>query len=583
LQFDAIALPAGTGLAFSLTWLLYLLRSWLICGATAGPSHGVPFAAGLGMVDLLGPLCVSYRLHCLFMNAARKNLPIGIPSFSKIIEGDYYYADKTGLLAKLIAQGGYYFLSRPRRFGKSLLLDTVKEIFEGNQALFTGLAIHDQWDWTHRHPVLRIDFSGDTLAGEEDLNASLHQQLEEYERQFNLPARYQDHRGRLRDLIARLHQQSGQTVVVLVDEYDKPILDNIDQADTALAIRNKLKTLYGVLKGVDAHLRFVMLTGVSKFSKVSLFSGLNNLDDITLDPAWSALCGYTENDVDTLFAPELPGLDREQIRRWYNGYNWGGEAVYNPFDVLLLFKKRTFHTWWFETGTPTFLTKLMAQSGFFTPDLARLCVGSELISSFDVNQITPEALLFQTGYLTIREARQLPSGPWVYTLGYPNLEVEISLNSHLLAAYTGDMRKSNQHRLTLERLLSSNDVPALEALFQAFFASIPYQWYTNNPIADYEGFYASVFYSYFAAQGFDIVLEDCTNHGRIDMTVKLPERIFLFEFKVVELVPEGHALQQLQDKAYADKYRASGLPLVLVGVEFSRLSRNVVRFDVAAA
>ena len=516
------------------------------------------------------------------MTLIRKKLPVGISSLSKIIAGDFYYADKTGLLAQLIAKGSYYFLSRPRRFGKSLLLDTLKELFEGKQNLFTGLQIHDQWDWSCTHPVLRIDFSGDTLSSVDELGATIHQQLEEYERQFDLPARYPDPRGRLRDLIARIHEKTGQTVVVLVDEYDKPILDNIDQAETALAIRGMLKTLYGVLKGVDLHLRFVMLTGVTKFSKVSLFSGLNNLDDITLDPAWSALCGYTQTEVDTVFAAELEGLDKQQMARWYNGYNWTGEAVYNPFDLLLLFTKRSFQTWWFETGTPTFLTKLMAQSGFFTPDLARFSVGSELISSFDVNQITPEALLFQTGYLTIQEARQLPSGPWVYTLGYPNLEVEISLNSHLLAAYTGDMRKSNQHRLQLEELLSRNEVAALGKLFQSFFASIPHQWYTNNPIANYEGFYASVFYSYFAAQGFEIVVEDATNHGRIDMTVKLPQRIFLFEFKVVELVPEGKALQQLKDKAYAEKYRGSGLPVVLVGVEFSRLGRNVVGFEVAA-
>ncbi len=517
------------------------------------------------------------------MNSARKNLPTGVASLNKIIQGNFYYADKTALLAKLIAQGGYYFLSRPRRFGKSLMLDTLKEIFEGNQPLFTNLAIHDQWDWTRRHPVLRIDFSGDTLVGVEELTASVHQQLEGYERQFNLPARYPDHRGRLRDLIERIHESTGQTVVVLIDEYDKPILDNIDQAEIAQAIRSKLKTLYGVLKGVDVHLRFVLLTGVTKFSKVSLFSGLNNLKDITLTPAWSALCGYTEHELETVFAPELPGLDRAQIRRWYNGYNWRGEAVYNPYDLLLLFDTREFQTWWFETGTPTFLTKLMAQIGFFTPDLARFSVGSELISSFDVDQITPEALLFQTGYLTILETRQLPSGPWVYTLGYPNLEVEISLNSHLLAAYTGDMRKSNQHRLQLEKLLTSNDVPALKALFQSFFAGLPYNWFVNNQIADYEGFYASVFYSYFAALGFDMVVEDATNHGRIDMTVKLPDRIFLFEFKVVELLPEGQALQQLKDKAYADKYRGSGLPVVLVGVEFSRTERNVVRFEVESA
>ncbi|WP_338846343.1 ATP-binding protein [Massilia sp. W12] len=515
------------------------------------------------------------------MNQNRKKLPIGISSLSNIISEGFYYADKTGMFANLIQQGKYYFLSRPRRFGKSLMLDSIKEIFECNQALFQGLEIQDQWDWSCPHPVLRIDFSGDTLNSLEDLDASVKQQFDDYERQFALPARYTDHRGRLRDLILRLHQQSGQTVVVLIDEYDKPILDNIEQSELAQAIRNQLKTLYGVLKGLDAHLRFVMLTGVSKFSKVSLFSGLNNLKDITLDPAWSALCGYTEREVETVFAPELEGLEREQIRRWYNGYNWRGEAVYNPFDLLLLFDRREFQTWWFETGTPTFLTRLMAHSGFFTPELARMEVGSELISSFDVDQITPEALLFQTGYLTIRSARQLPSGPWAYTLGYPNLEVEISLNSHLLAAYTGDMRKSNRQRLQLEQMLSRNDLTALQGLFQAFFASIPYHWFVNNPIAEYEGFYASVFYSYFAALGYEIVVEDATNHGRIDMTVKLPERIYLFEFKVVELQPEGAALQQLQARAYADKYRNQGVPIVLVGVEFSRAGRNVLRFETA--
>jgi hypothetical protein len=513
------------------------------------------------------------------MTTARKKLPIGIPSLSKIIQEGCYYADKTGLALQLIEQGSYYFLSRPRRFGKSLLLDTLKEIFEGNETLFHGLDIHPHWDWTRHHPVIRIDFSGDTLESADDLVGTIHQQLEEHERRFDLPARYPDNRGRFRDLIARLHQQSGQQVVVLIDEYDKPILDNISQTEMALSMRGKLKTLYGVLKGMDPHLRFVFLTGVSKFSKVSLFSGLNNLNDITLDPAWSALCGYTDHDVDTIFAPELAGLDREQIRRWYNGYNWRGVSVYNPFDLLLLFAKREFQPWWFETGTPTFLTKLMAQSGFFTPDLAGFKTGAELISSFDVGQITPEALLFQTGYLTIIESRQLASGPWTYTLGYPNLEVEISLNSHLLAAYTGDMRKSNQHRLLLEELLSNNDVTALGELFHAFFAGIPYNWYVNNPIADYEGYYASVFYSYFAALGLDIRVEDATNQGRIDMAVKLPGRIFLFEFKVVELVPDGRALAQLKDKAYADKYRGEGLPIVLVGVEFSRETRNVVRFE----
>ncbi|MEN9866488.1 MAG: hypothetical protein RL748_2078 [Pseudomonadota bacterium] len=509
----------------------------------------------------------------------RQKLPIGIPTLAEIISEGYYYVDKTGMALKLIEQGKYYFLSRPRGFGKSLFLDTLKEIFEGNQALFQGWQIAPHWDWTRRHPVVVIDFSGDTLASAPELQACISQQLEEYERKFGLPARYPDNRGRLRDLLARLHEQSGQTVVVLVDEYDNPILDNIDDQATALAMREQLKTFYGVLKGANVHLRFVMLTGVSKFSKVNLFSGLNNLNDITLDPKWSSICGYTASDVDSVFAPELEGLDREQIRIWYNGYNWRGEAVYNPFDLLLLFDTREFHPWWFATGTPNFLIKLMRQRQFFTPKLAQLRTGAELISTFDVDNIAPEALLFQAGYLTIHHCEQSAAGNWRYTLGYPNREVEVSLNSALLASYTPADGGSTENAIRLEECLLANDVNALRALFQAFFAGIPHNWYANNPIAQYEGYYASVFYSYFAALGFDVRVEDATNHGRIDMTVILPERIFLFEFKVVELLPDGRALQQLKDKAYADKYRAHGLPLVLVGVEFSREARNVVSFE----
>ena len=516
------------------------------------------------------------------MSMLRKKLPIGIQNLSEIILGGHYYVDKTGLALQMIQGGSYYFLSRPRRFGKSLLLDTLKEIFEGNQALFTGLQIHDQWDWSQHFPVIRINFAGAFLKDTQDLARLLHQQLEDHERQFDLPARYPDNRSRFGDLILRLHQKTGQKVVVLVDEYDKPILDKIENTSIAQAMREDLKDLYSVIKGQDAHIRFVFLTGVSKFSKVSLFSGLNNLNDITLDAKYSALCGYTDEDVDTLFAAELPGLDRAEIKRWYNGYNWRGQAVYNPFDLLLLFEKREFRPWWFETGTPTFLIKLMAQQGFFTPELATLNTDETLISTFDVDDISPEALLFQTGYLTIQQAEQLPSGTWAYTLCYPNREVAASLNSALLSQYTDNARKSIQHRQQLEKLLLAHDIDGMKTLFQAFFASIPHQWYDNNPISRYEGYYASVFYSYFAALGYDCRVEDATNHGRIDMAVLLPAQIYLFEFKVVELVPDGRALQQLQDKAYADKYRNHSLPITLIGVEFSRETRNVVGFDFEA-
>jgi hypothetical protein len=404
--------------------------------------------------------------------------------------------------------------------------------------------------------------------------------LEDQQRRLQVVCTHSSLSGRFDQLIQGAYQQTGQWVVVLVDEYDKPILDNLTDRATALAMREGLKNLYSVIKGADASLRLVFLTGVSKFSKVSLFSGLNNLVDITVDARYSAICGYTETDVDTVFAPELSGLDRAEIRRWYNGYNWTGEAVYNPFDLLLLFDKRQFRPWWFETGTPSFLIQLLAERGFFTPQLARLRTGMELMSSFDVERIATEALLFQTGYLTIHKSEEPILGHWIYTLGYPNHEVESSLNSSLLSVYTDDPSTSFAHRLRLLDLLLANDLAGLKDLFHAFFATIPHQWYDNNPISRYEGYYASVFYSYFAALGLDIILEDATHHGRIDMTVKFKQRIYLFEFKVVELTPEGRALQQIKDQGYADKYRALGQPIYLIGVEFSRVNRNVVGFEV---
>lgn len=513
----------------------------------------------------------------------KKKLPIGIQTFSEIISEGHYYVDKTPFAHRLIEEGKYYFLSRPRRFGKSLFLDTLKELFEANQKYFKGLYIEDKWDWTTPHPVIHISFGGGVLQSRAELDRRIRDILRVNGQRLGIGCPdVEDVTGCFGELIRRAHADSGRRTVILVDEYDKPILDNITDSQTALTMREGLRNLYSVIKDLDAHIRFTFLTGASKFSKVSLFSGLNNLRDITVSRPYSAICGYTDTDVDTVFAPELNGLDREEIRRWYNGYNWLGETVYTPFDLLLLFREREFRPWWFETGTPTFLVKLLAQHGFFTPDLARLRTGMELLSTFDVDLILPEALLFQAGYLTIHKAEEPILGHWVYTLGYPNHEVQSSLNASLLSVYTDDVSKSFAHRLRLQDLLLANDIMGLKDLFTAFFAGIPSDWYRKNPIAKYEGYYAAVFYSYFAALGLDVHVEDATNQGRIDMTVKLGQNIYLIEFKVVELTPKGRALQQLKDKNYADKYRAHGLTIYLIGVEFSRKERNVVGFEVEA-
>lgn len=510
----------------------------------------------------------------------RKKLPIGIQNFREIREEGYYYVDKTDFALQLVEQGKYYFLSRPRRFGKSLFLDTLKELFEGNESLFRGLYAHDKWDWTVSYPVIRISFGGGVIRNRIELEDRLSSHLARMEKACGLATCTESIPERFRSLIIKLHQQTGQRVVVLIDEYDKPILDQIEKIEMALENRECLKDLYSIIKDSDEYIRFAFLTGVSKFSKVSLFSGLNNLRDITLDKRYSAICGYTHMDVDTVFAPELEGLDREDIKRWYNGYNWLGDHVYNPFDLLLLFDRREFGAYWFETGTPTFLVKLLAQKQFFTPDLASLKSSHTLLSTFDVDQIAPEALLFQTGYLTIRDFNEPMTGHWVYTLGYPNIEVETSLNSALLGSYGVDERTSFETRLSLLDILKANNLSAMKDLFHTFFASIPHDWYRKNHLANFEGYYASIFYSYFAAMGLDIRVEDCTNKGRIDMAVCFQGRVYLFEFKVVELVPEGKAIEQLKTKRYAEKYLGSNKSVYLIGIEFSRKDRNIVGFDV---
>ena len=514
-------------------------------------------------------------------SSPRRPLPIGLQTLREIRERGCYYVDKSGMVVDLIESSGKaFFLSRPRRFGKSLLVDTFKELFEGHRALFAGLAAETRWDWSRRHPVIRIDLGEGEVRSRAELDLRLHELIDDHARRLGVTCHHRSLAGRFGELIREAARRAGQRTVVLIDEYDKPILDNLADRDTAAALRDALRSFYSVLKAADADLAFVFLTGVSKFSKVSLFSGLNHLQDITLSPRWSDLCGYTDHDVDTVFAPELPGLDRDAMRHWYNGYNWLGTSVYNPFDVLLLFQNRQFQPYWFETGTPTFLVRLLAERQFFTPDLQRLQTSLALLSSFDVDQITPEALLFQTGYLTLHGAVEKLPGHWFYTLGYPNHEVESSLNAALLPGYGVPAQASLAARLRLIDVLLAADLAALESLLKALFASIPHDWYRNNPLAGFEGHYASVFYSHFAALGLDIRLEDSTSHGRIDMTVLFNRQVFVFEFKVVDQSARGDALAQIKAQGYADKYRDRREPVHLIGIEFGRAARNLVGFAV---
>jgi hypothetical protein len=515
------------------------------------------------------------------MSLPRKKLPIGIQTLSKIRGEDCYYVDKTRYAIQLAREGGYYFLSRPRRFGKSLFLDTLKELFEANRALFGGLYAEDKWDWSVKHPVIRISFGTGNFSSREGLEQRMGELILDNAERLGVDLSHASTGGAFTQLIGRTVERFGQKAIVLIDEYDKPILDNIENAEVATAMREALRNLYSVLKDADPHLHFVLLTGVSKFSKVSLFSGLNNLYDLTLDGEYSALCGYTEEDVDTVFSPELEGLDRKQIREWYNGYNWTGEAVYNPFDLLQLFKTRDFRAYWYETGTPTFLLKLLRERAVYVPDLQGRTADFALLSTFDVGNIPVESLMFQAGYLTIASTIN-EGGLRFYKLGFPNLEVYQSFHNSFLADCRMEQGDSSGYRLDLLTLLKKHDLRGMGRLMAGFFESIPHQWYTNNPIAQYEGYYASVFYAFFASLGLPITVEESSNAGRLDMVVRFRERALIFEFKLVddEATPGGNsALAAIIERGYAERYRAEGVPVDCVGIEFSRKQRRIVAWD----
>jgi len=510
-----------------------------------------------------------------------KRLPIGIQTFSEIINENYCYVDKTRIIYELINNGKYFFLSRPRRFGKSLLIDTLKDLFEGREELFKGLWLENKWLWNKKYPAIKISFGGG-VRNTDELDIVIKNQFKNIYEDYEL----KDYEITLSNvmflsLIRKLYKEYNSQVVILIDEYDKPILDNITDKDKATAIREDLKDLYSVLKEADSYIKFCFITGVSKFSKVSLFSGLNNLWDITLDERFATICGYTQNDLETVFMEYLVGVDLEKVKLWYNGYSWLGEGVYNPFDILLFLgsASREFKNYWFETGSPTFLLKLLKERKYYLPELERIRAGESLIGSFDVDCIESAALLFQTGYLTIKGKRQ--TGAKIeYELTYPNLEVKSSLNDYLLFYLNKDAQTKENTQSNVYDAIEKLNFESLKDAFFRLFAAIPYEWYIKNELDKYEGYYASIFYAVFASLGYDLRVEESTNHGRIDMVIKTDKVVIIFEFKVIDKESEQNtALEQIKDKRYYEKYLNSGKDIYLVGIEFSKSERNIVRFD----
>lgn len=499
-------------------------------------------------------------------------------TFRSIIQGGYLYIDKTQALYELV-QGaiGVYFLSRPRRFGKSLTVSTLEEIFRGNKELFQGLWIYESDYGWEKHPVIRIDFSRLQAKSAADLQSRIAHHLHRIAREHGITLQDSPAFDVLwDDLIVQLAAE--KQVVVLIDEYDKPILDNIDNLPEAIKIRETLKQFYTVLKALDQYLRFVFITGISKFSKVGVFSGLNNLTDISMSPLYATLWGFTEAEIRrdlaghiTLFAQKEGMTDEAllaKMRLWYDGFCFveGCMNVYNPSSTLQLFALQRFSNYWFETGTPSFLIKLLKQQRYPLADLHNLELRELAFSTYEVENLSIIPLLFQTGYLTIKAydpERQL------YTLGYPNREIEDAFLTWLLSAYNERERSLNENHLwKMIDALEAKKLTHFFALLDVFFANIPY----TIQLAE-EKYYQSVFFLIFKLIGFRIEAEVCTNQGRIDAVVETVNYIYLFEFKLNKSATE--ALEQITDTEYYQKYRLKGKPLTLIGVNFDSGQRKV--------
>ena len=519
--------------------------------------------------------------RALSQPARKARLPTGVQTFSTLRRGNYYYADKTHFAVQLKEEGSHYFLSRPRRFGKSLFVSTLKELFEGNRELFRGLAAYDQWDWSVRRPVVLLDFSQVHATVRGGLDAFVGDRLLRLEIEHRTERRFVTPAARLEDLIRTLHERSGRRTVLLVDEYDKPILDALREPDLATENRDYLRSLYSVVKGCDASLRFSFLTGVTKFSKVSLFSGANSLIDLTLEAQFSSICGYTERDLDEVFAPELEGLDRERIRAWYNGYSWGGEErVYNPFDLLLLFRKREFQPWWFETGTPDHLIQLLARRGVRVGTLEGVQASESELGKFDIEGTSDKALLFQSGYLTLAGSSKR-RGKTFHRLEHPNREVRQCFYEALADALVGSESRREEDSDELDRCLRETDFEGLRRRIRSVLASIPHQWYDTSPLANYEAHYAAALLVFFKGlPDVRLTTEDSSSMGRLDMALQAYGQVYLLEFKVLDRSKPGAAIEQMKRRRYMDKYRGLGQPIHLVGLYFSRETRNVERFEV---
>jgi hypothetical protein len=523
------------------------------------------------------------------MDTARK-MPVGIQDFEKLRTGNNVYVDKTRYIYQLAQLGAPYFLGRPRRFGKSLLLSTLKAYFEGKCELFEGLEIAElEKDWI-KYPVIYLDFNKSEYSDVQTLEIVLDAILKKYENEYNIQHIAAKLSIRFDNLITTMHEKTGRKVVVLVDEYDKSLVNTMDNPDANEKISEVLKGFYGVLKGADAHLKFVFLTGVTKFSKISIFSDLNQLLDISLDENYAGICGISEKELLRDFQPEIQALAHkraltidgafQELKKRYDGYHFAkiSEDMYNPFSVLNTFTKLDFAYYWFATGTPTFLVKALRTQNYdirkFDNDVQ---IAANSVMDYRVENQNLAPLLYQSGYLTIKAYDNVLDE---YTLGFPNEEVKYGFLNELLPAYVLTPIATGNFSVTgFLRQLMKNDVEGFMTSLQAFFAAIPYDA-VRQEHRD-EQYYQHVFYLLFSLMGQFVNTEVKNNKGRADAVVKTAGNIYIFEFKMDENATAEDALKQINDRDYVIPYTADHRKIIKIGVEFSRKERGVKRWIVA--
>jgi hypothetical protein len=500
--------------------------------------------------------------------------PLGIQTFSEIRQENYLYLDKTALIHELVELGKVYFLSRPRRFGKSLLISTLESLFLGDKGLFEGLLISKtNYDFAV-HPVVKLEFAKDEYATADNLRSYIDKAISNIAANYQVDLEEGTYNQRFDELVVRLHQKTGQKVVLLIDEYDKPILNNLNKS-VMPEIKQVMNAFYSVAKSLDEHLKFVFITGVSKFAKVSVFSGMNNLTDISLDKRYATLCGVTQQELESNFDHEIDELAKSEvldraamlakIKHWYNGYLFHPKAmgVYNPYSVLCLFSKLEFTNYWFTTATPTFLIELIKSQQFNLADLNNFEVDELFFAATEPEQMSPEPVLLQTGYLTIVDY----DDGW-YRLDFPNYEVRYAFNRAIVQDYgktsAGDLR----YIRNLGQALNKGEVDSFFKTLKIFFANIPYDITLKQ-----EKYYQSLFYALFTLLGFQVAAEVRTNDGRIDCVLEADSHIYIIEFKLHE--SKEQALQQIISKQYAQKFQGGDKKIVLLGVEFDQDTRNI--------